>query len=48
MGDVIEMDPTKADMELNGKKVMLGYKVFPGDEYSDGEAARPLFRCATR
>ena len=46
MGNLIDIDPTLAGMELIGKKVMLGHKVFPGDDYSDGEAARPLFRFA--
>jgi hypothetical protein len=30
-------------MELIGKKVRMGHKVFPGDKYSAGEGARPLF-----
>ncbi len=46
MGNLIDIDPTMAGMELIGKEVMLGHKVFPGDDYSDGEAARPLFRFA--
>lgn len=43
MGNLIDIDPNKISMELIGKKVKLGHKVFPGDTYSDGEAARPLF-----
>ena len=46
MGNLIDIDPNKVSMELIGKKVKLGHKVFPGDTYSDGEAARPLFSFA--
>lgn len=45
-GNLIDIDPAKADMELIGKKVKLGFKVFPGDNYSAGEATRPLFSFA--
>ncbi|MBU2622077.1 MAG: Zn-ribbon domain-containing OB-fold protein [Pseudomonadota bacterium] len=43
MGNLIDIAPDKINMELIGRKVRLGHKVFPGDTYSDGEAARPLF-----
>lgn len=43
MGNLIETDPRKVDMSIIGKKVSLGHKVFPGDKYSAGEAARPVF-----
>ena len=43
MGNLIDIDPTKATMELIGKKVSMGHKVFPGDRYSAGDGARPLF-----
>lgn len=43
MGNLIETDPRKVDMSIIGKKVGLGHKVFPGDKYSAGEAARPVF-----
>ena len=43
MGNLIDIDPSKVGMELIGRKVKLGHKVFPGDKYSDGEAVRPLF-----
>ena len=46
MGNLIDMDPVDAGMDLIGRKVKLGHKVFPGDDFSDGEAARPLFRFA--
>ena len=44
MGNLIDIDPTMADMVLMGKEVVLGYLVFPGDDDSHEEAARPLFR----
>jgi len=43
MGNLIDLAPDKINMELIGKKVKLGHKLFPGDTYSDGEAARPQF-----
>jgi uncharacterized OB-fold protein len=42
-GNLGDIDPTKASMALIGKKVKMGHKVFLGDKYSGGEAARPLF-----
>jgi len=42
-GNLIDIDPSKADMSLIGRRVTMGCKVFPGDLYSAGEAARPLF-----
>jgi uncharacterized OB-fold protein len=44
MGNLDGIDPKEASMELIGKAVTMGYKVFPGDKYSAGEGARPLFR----
>ncbi len=43
MGNLISIDPDEATMELIGKKVRMGHKVFPGDKYSAGEGVRPLF-----
>ena len=43
MGNLDGVDPRQASMELIGKKVRMGHKVFPGDKYSAGEGARPLF-----
>lgn len=43
MGNLDGTDPAQATMELIGKKVKMGHKVFPGDKYSAGEGARPLF-----
>lgn len=42
-GNLIDIAPDRIGMELIGKRVRLGHKVFPGDSYSAGPAARPLF-----
>jgi hypothetical protein len=42
-GNLADMDPAKVNMDIIGRKVTLRHKVFPGDIYSSGEAARPLF-----
>jgi uncharacterized OB-fold protein len=44
MGNLDGIDPKETSMELIGKRVTMGHKVFPGDKYSAGEGARPLFR----
>ena len=46
MGNLEGIDPKTASMELIGKKVTMGNKVFAGDKYSAGEAARPVFSLA--
>ena len=46
MGNLIDMDPRKVDIQIMGKKVYMGHKVFPGDIYSAGEGVRPLFSFA--
>jgi len=43
MGNLSDIDPAEATMEVIGKRVKMGHKVFPGDKYSAGEGARPLF-----
>ena len=43
MGNLEGVDPKTATMELIGKKVTMSSKVFPGDKYSAGETARPVF-----
>ena len=43
MGNLTDIDPSNATMELIGRRVKMGHKVFPGDKYSAGEGARPLF-----
>lgn len=45
-GNLIDVAPDKVCMELIGKRVRLGHKVYPGDIYSAGPAARPLFSFA--
>jgi uncharacterized OB-fold protein len=47
MGNLIDNDPVNANMELIGKRVKMGHKVFTGDKYSAGEAASPLFSYET-
>ena len=42
-GNLIDISPDGVTMDLIGKKVKLGHKVFPGDQYSAGPAARPVF-----
>lgn len=42
MGNMID-DPRSIDMNIIGKRVKLWHKVFPGDKYSAGDAARPVF-----
>ena len=44
MGNLEGVDPKAASMELIGKRVKMGHKVFPGDKYSAGEGVSPLFR----
>ncbi len=43
MGNLAGIDPGEAAMELIGKSVKMGHKVFPGDKYSAGDGASPLF-----
>jgi len=44
IGNLVGVDPSKASMELIGKRVKLGHSVFSGDKYSAGDIARPIFR----
>ncbi|MBI4187319.1 MAG: Zn-ribbon domain-containing OB-fold protein [Chloroflexi bacterium] len=43
MGNLDNVDPATATMALIGKRVTMKHKVFPGDKYSAGDSARPLF-----
>jgi uncharacterized OB-fold protein len=43
MGNLTGIDPNKVTMDIMGKKVKMGHAVFPGDKYSAGDEARPLF-----
>ena len=47
MGNLIDIDPSQVTMELIDKRVKMGHKVFPGDKYSAGDGARPLFSFET-
>ncbi len=47
MGNLAGIDPNSADMDLIDKRVKMGHKVFPGDKYSAGDGARPLFNFET-
>ena len=46
MGNLEGIDPKTVSMELIGKNVTMGNKVFAGDKYSAGESARPVFSLA--
>jgi uncharacterized OB-fold protein len=48
MGNLIDIDPEEATMELIGRRVKMGHKVFCGDKYSAGDGARPLFSFETK
>lgn len=43
MGNLVSMDTKKVTMDVIGKKVELGNRVFPGDKYSNGDMARAAF-----
>ena len=43
MGNLTGIDPGEVTMEIIGKRVKMGHKVFGGDKYSTGEGASPLF-----
>lgn len=48
MGNLTGIDPKATTVELIGKRVKIrDNKVFPGDKYSAGEGARPLFGLET-
>jgi uncharacterized OB-fold protein len=46
MGNLIDIDPRKVTIDIIGRKVEAGFKIFPGDTYSNGDAVRPLFNFA--
>jgi len=46
MGNFADIDPGKASMELIGRRVQLGSKVYCGDKYATAGSARPLFSFA--
>jgi len=48
MGNLVDVDPAVVNMNIIGRRVKMGEtigaRVFPGDAYSAGDAARPLFQ----
>jgi len=48
MGNLVDVDPAVVNMDIIGKRVKMGENIgarlFPGDAYSAGDAARPLFQ----
>jgi uncharacterized OB-fold protein len=45
MGNIVDLKPEAATIDIIGKKVaMSGTSVFPGDKYTAGDVARPLFK----
>jgi hypothetical protein len=42
-GNLTGVSPENVNMELIGRKVKLGHKLFTGDSYSSGQAERPVF-----
>ena len=43
MGNLDGIEPEGVTMDIIGRRVRLGHRVFGGVKYSAGEAARPLF-----
>jgi uncharacterized OB-fold protein len=43
MGNVVNVDPDEASMDLIGKRVTVGHKVHPGDQFSAGEMVAMTF-----
>ncbi len=43
MGNLKGVTPASAGLDVIGKSVKMGHEVFPGDKYSAGEGARPVF-----
>lgn len=43
MGNLIDIDPGTATMDLIDRDVKVGFRVFPGDKYSPGDQPRPVF-----
>lgn len=43
MGNLTGIKPDKVTMDIIDRQVRLGNRVFPGDKYSAGDSARPVF-----
>jgi uncharacterized OB-fold protein len=46
MGNLMDIEPAKATMDLIDREVHVGFRVFPGDKFSPGDQARPVFHFA--
>ncbi|MCL6612667.1 MAG: Zn-ribbon domain-containing OB-fold protein [Peptococcaceae bacterium] len=44
MGNILDVDPDKAGMDLIGKKVAVDHKVLPPLNYTSGEGVAPVFK----
>jgi len=44
MGNIVDLDPDGAGLELIGKKVQVGHKVLPPMNYTAGEGVSPTFK----
>jgi len=47
MGNLASAEPSGVTMDIVGQRVKMGHKVFPGDKYSAGDSASPLFSFET-
>ena len=47
MGNLSSSEPSGVTMDIIGKRVKMGHKIFPGDKYSAGDSARPFFSFET-
>ncbi|MBE0480402.1 MAG: Zn-ribbon domain-containing OB-fold protein [Dehalococcoidia bacterium] len=43
MGNIVDVNPDKASMELIGTRVRAGHRVLPGDKFSAGEMVAVTF-----
>ncbi|MFY9119856.1 MAG: Zn-ribbon domain-containing OB-fold protein [Syntrophomonadaceae bacterium] len=43
MGNLIDMETDKITFDIIGRRVKMGSRVYPGDVYSAGASARPVF-----
>ncbi|MFH1625852.1 MAG: Zn-ribbon domain-containing OB-fold protein [Pseudomonadota bacterium] len=46
MGNLIDVDPDEASMDLMGKRVTIGHKVVKGDKFSAGDGVALTFKLA--
>jgi hypothetical protein len=43
MGNLIDMETDKITFDIIGRRVKMNSRVYPGDIYSAGASARPVF-----